>query len=139
MSSYWSSVRFFCFQQKTAYEMRISGWSSVVCSSDLLSGKRLPNAPEWTRGGSAEYRAPLTASLTGYGRIDGSHKSSVYYQQNLDPYAFQGPRTIVNARVGIDTGSGVTFEAFARNLRSEERRVGKACVSTCRSRWSPYH
>src|SRR3546814_15320634 len=25
------------------------------------------------------------------------------------------------------------------NLRSEERRVGKACVSTCRSRWSPYH
>src|SRR3546814_17452098 len=27
----------------------------------------------------------------------------------------------------------------ARVLRSEERRVGKACVSTCRSRWSPYH
>src|SRR3546814_10490728 len=27
----------------------------------------------------------------------------------------------------------------ARTLRSEERRVGKECVSTCRSRWSPYH
>src|SRR3546814_17408611 len=26
-----------------------------------------------------------------------------------------------------------------RNFRSEERRVGKECVSTCRSRWSPYH
>src|SRR3546814_7153053 len=26
-----------------------------------------------------------------------------------------------------------------RNHRSEERRVGKECVSTCRSRWSPYH
>src|SRR3546814_11067444 len=26
-----------------------------------------------------------------------------------------------------------------KELRSEERRVGKACVSTCRSRWSPYH
>ena len=25
------------------------------------------------------------------------------------------------------------------NFRSEERRVGKECVSTCRSRWSPYH
>src|SRR3546814_12200014 len=25
------------------------------------------------------------------------------------------------------------------DLRSEERRVGKECVSTCRSRWSPYH
>src|SRR3546814_20031611 len=29
--------------------------------------------------------------------------------------------------------------AFACNFRSEERRVGKECVSTCRSRWSPYH
>src|SRR3546814_11642898 len=28
---------------------------------------------------------------------------------------------------------------FARFMRSEERRVGKECVSTCRSRWSPYH
>src|SRR3546814_20333528 len=27
----------------------------------------------------------------------------------------------------------------ARHIRSEERRVGKECVSTCRSRWSPYH
>src|SRR3546814_9332400 len=83
-----SIVFFFFFKQKTAYEMRISDWSSDVCSSDL--------------------------------RIDGSHKSSVYYQQNLDPYAFQGPRTIVNARVGIETGSGVTFEAFARNLFNDK-------------------
>src|SRR3546814_10499150 len=29
--------------------------------------------------------------------------------------------------------------ALALGLRSEERRVGKECVSTCRSRWSPYH
>src|SRR3546814_16776705 len=29
--------------------------------------------------------------------------------------------------------------AFHLYLRSEERRVGKECVSTCRSRWSPYH
>src|SRR3546814_13745637 len=28
---------------------------------------------------------------------------------------------------------------IAQSLRSEERRVGKECVSTCRSRWSPYH
>src|SRR3546814_18030970 len=30
-------------------------------------------------------------------------------------------------------------QADARVTRSEERRVGKECVSTCRSRWSPYH
>src|SRR3546814_18638335 len=37
----------------------------------------------------------------------------------------------------LDCVIGFHLEAPAR--RSEERRVGKACVSTCRSRWSPYH
>src|SRR3546814_12011053 len=31
------------------------------------------------------------------------------------------------------------LQALARPVRSEERRVGKGCVSTCRSRWSPHH
>src|SRR3546814_7836143 len=31
------------------------------------------------------------------------------------------------------------LEVSERTIRSEERRVGKECVSTCRSRWSPYH
>src|SRR3546814_18068775 len=39
------------------------------------------------------------------------------------------------ARIGAIHGSGVAFVA----MRSEESRVGKECVSTCRSRWSPYH
>src|SRR3546814_13322563 len=33
----------------------------------------------------------------------------------------------------------VSYGAFVRDVRSEERRVGKECVSTCGSRWSPYH
>src|SRR3546814_18811223 len=45
---------------------------------------------------------------------------------------------------GIDAGvRRATRHAAARQrlarIRSEERRVGKECVSTCRSRWSPYH
>src|SRR3546814_5874618 len=36
---------FFFFKQKTAYEMRISDWSSDVCSSDLLHADRRPDAP----------------------------------------------------------------------------------------------
>src|SRR3546814_8511648 len=79
---------FFFFKQKTAYEMRISDWSSDVCSSDLALEDR-------RRVGSA----------FGLGRIEG--------------------------RVGDHLSR--------RTLRSEERRVGKECVSTCRSRWSPYH
>src|SRR3546814_21007756 len=33
----------------------------------------------------------------------------------------------------------VAIAGWRKILRSEERRVGKECVSTCRSRWSPYH
>src|SRR3546814_1887367 len=81
---------FFFFKQKTAYEMRISDWSSDVCSSDLH-------------------------------KID-QPVLSQYCQQALI-------KRIGNAAL-IHDGA---------NERSEERRVGKECVSTCRSRWSPYH
>src|SRR3546814_21060385 len=37
------------------------------------------------------------------------------------------------------TEAGQDYFATVRKARSEERRVGKECVSTCRSRWSPYH
>src|SRR3546814_4510593 len=86
---------FFFFKQKTAYEMRISDWSSDVCSSDL--------APE--RGELAIDVGALVAVLRAAHPVDG-------------------------------VGS-VLFADFQK--RSEERRVGKECVSTCRSRWSPYH
>src|SRR3546814_8868330 len=83
---------FFFFKQKTAYEMRISDWSSDVCSSDL-----------W-----------LPDSLTP------SDSSS----------SLGAPGSTCG--VLLDAGNSVAW-------RSEERRVGKECVSTCRSRWSPYH
>src|SRR3546814_5472643 len=84
---------FFFFKQKTAYEMRISDWSSDVCSSDL---------PITKTGGVVG----LKGNLAPEGAI-----VKVAGMKNLK---FRGPR-------------------------SEERRVGKECVSTCRSRWSPYH
>src|SRR3546814_2606224 len=77
----------FFFKQKTAYEMRISDWSSDVCSSDLPH----PGGLRRGRGGGARTALPGECA------------------------------------------------APIRPRRSEERRVGKECVSTCRSRWSPYH
>src|SRR3546814_6772614 len=74
----------FFFKQKTAYEMRISDWSSDVCSSDLP-------IPCWH---SSAMSAAIWRSMPGRSTL---------------------------------------------TTRSEERRVGKECVSTCRSRWSPYH
>src|SRR3546814_2488508 len=44
--------------------------------------------------------------------------------------AFEGAEFLLKGLQTLDIGDG---------KRSEERRVGKECVSTCRSRWSPYH
>src|SRR3546814_7060545 len=41
--------------------------------------------------------------------------------------------------VGFEEGNGPHQLFLGGQYRSEERRVGKECVSTCRSRWSPYH
>src|SRR3546814_10492828 len=78
-----TSSLFFFFKQKTAYEMRISDWSSDVCSSDL-------------------------------------------------------PTISCGCCRGASGGGGASWRTWCFR-RSEERRVGKECVSTCRSRWSPYH
>src|SRR3546814_3564030 len=43
-----------------------------------------------------------------------------------------GAQLIVEAEIDVDG-------RIQGTVRSEERRVGKECVSTCRSRWSPYH
>src|SRR3546814_5310045 len=86
---------FFFFKQKTAYEMRISDWSSDVCSSDLF----MASPPK-----AADRQAKPTTV-----RVRPTHRHS----------------------------SGAVQSR--RDGRSEERRVGKECVSTCRSRWSPYH
>src|SRR3546814_12418578 len=90
------------FKQKTAYEMRISDWSSDVCSSDLLSRTSVlfcMNWPIWMEflPCPASKKCPATWSMRCLKRTPAS------------------------------------------SSRSEERRVGKECVSTCRSRWSPDH
>src|SRR3546814_5732680 len=92
---------FFFFKQKTAYEMRISDWSSDVCSSDLCEGGA-------AAGSSCHLSHPESTP-----RQDQHHRL-----QALEP----ARRAVGSARE-----------------RSEERRVGKECVSTCRSRWSPCH
>src|SRR3546814_20604372 len=95
----------FFFKQKTAYEMRISDWSSDVCSSDLAGRFSTPcNRANW--------RSDRRLCDKGYGPCR-RHARSGARRTNRS----LGPRA----------------------TRSEERRVGKGCVSTCRYRWSPYH
>src|SRR3546814_19237881 len=93
--------------------MRISDWSSDVCSSDLagfidkLAG---PRSEAWAPFIVREQMNPTAA----FDRL------------------WAGP-------MGRNLGTLVTLVRIATGAaRSEERRVGKECVSTCRSRWSPY-
>src|SRR3546814_17060439 len=101
-------ISFFFFKQKTAYEMRISDWSSDVCSSDLSVPRscrchrdeppRQLRGTDWLPSGSAPRPIRPTWRRSRWWR----HRSA------------------------------------RSRPRSEERRVGKECVSTCRSRWAPY-
>src|SRR3546814_16475027 len=96
--------------------MRISDWSSDVCSSDLVKTK---SRARHCRGkASAEWPAiwPRTRSPA-----SGRQTETMMADQRFTLYWRTGVREVVEGR------------------RSEERRVGKESVSTCRSRWSPCH
>src|SRR3546814_12360314 len=97
--------------------MRISDWSSDVCSSDLVAAA----------SGDAEHPCPFVGDAVGA-------------QLQL---AFVALLRHANGDLLVDhvdhaADCAATVEQGCRT-RSEERRVGKECVSTCRSRWSTYH
>src|SRR3546814_9661533 len=63
-----------------------------------------------------------------------------YDNPYLNPFKeFQRAKTHPRIREHLEGGKRIACGARALTERSEERRVGKECVSTCRSRWSPYH
>src|SRR3546814_11129107 len=117
---------FFFFKQKTAYEMRISDWSSDVCSSDLIRDtvERLAEQQLGIQTNQVEqlHRPHCVAQRALNGFVDFSGLG--------DTFLHKSDCVIVKRDQDV-----VQDEA----RRSEERRVGKECVSTCRSRWSPYH
>src|SRR3546814_18322412 len=97
--------------------MRISDWSSDVCSSDLVRKLRIPLkylANLLTAGDEAPVALALERMLAMRAYMRRKHVDGV-----LD--------AAIVERVGLT------------QHRSEERRVGKECVSTCRSRWWPFH
>src|SRR3546814_18301065 len=97
--------------------MRISDWRSDVCSSDLLHDRN-----PWKLGKFAmQIIAPVADSYFLH-----VHRSPWH---GLDAIEIAD----VLRRMRVDKLYAVD------HARSEERRVGKECVRTCRSRWSPYH
>src|SRR3546814_13115474 len=115
--------------------MRISDWSSDVCSSDLnfafsslLGMADMPSPASYGPDYTPQMAAAIASCTASISRLD--------------------------ARISVSSAASAwnrraTWSGYARALqlqsaevdeiRSEERRVGKECVSTCRSRWSPDH
>src|SRR3546814_13683968 len=99
--------------------MRISDWSSDVCSSDLFTNGELAGA----------VRGPVPGLwLAGLAR---NHLDALRNHEGR----IEADAELANQRHVLAGIAGQAGEEF----RSEERRVGKECVSTCRSRWSQYH
>src|SRR3546814_3757414 len=110
---------FFFFKQKTAYEMRISDWSSDVCSSDLQNGPDVG-------GHRHDWESVVVFQKQGEEkpRFLAASRHGGYSTHPINEVPMEGNRVKI---------------VYHKDGRSEERRVGKECVSTCRSRWSPYH
>src|SRR3546814_11829916 len=103
--------------------MRISDWSSDVCSSDLRD-----NGADVTDDSLANLIVKLRHELVGQDQVQAVLSS---FRQNT----FERICGKVLELVYIET----KVLALVLRDRSEERRVGKECVSTCSSRWSRYH
>src|SRR3546814_15863588 len=112
--------------------MRMSDWGSDVCSSDLL-GELLHALVEVQEAGE---------------RVDGPcFRLDVLDHQDLAVPGIEGRlgqvfRNLLSNAVTFSPPRGTIRLSAQRQagtvVRSEERRLGNECVSTCRSRWSPY-
>src|SRR3546814_11125491 len=124
--------------------MRISDWSSDVCSSDLQTAAapepdsrqvKLDDIPSGLIGAVTVVKT-LTPDLDA---------NAIAGSANIETVnAFDRRKTFVTATGAVGYNHlgkthPVEGDISFGTLRSEERRVGKECVSTCRSRWSPYH
>src|SRR3546814_21074231 len=105
--------------------MRISDWSSDVCSSDLSFEPLGQDVGADARKIHAEIAEPLWA------------QHQLAHHQQRPSFADEIKRMRRTTGVFIAAARGDLRRSYFS--RSEERRVGKECVSPCRSRWSQYH
>src|SRR3546814_19466647 len=109
-----------CCKQKTAYDVRISDWSSDVCSSDLDAD-----------------RAGEVDRLDAVRIVEGQDQLVAVERDRRRGAADRQPLPVGQRAAAADEGP--VARALVQHDRSEERRVGKECVSTCSSRWSSTH
>src|SRR3546814_14464793 len=99
---------------------------------DLGSGKTREIAPQWDRSADG-----ITLSTDGATIYTSAQDLGQHPLFAVDIASGKATRVIADGSIGSFSIAGPSNAA--PTTRSEERRVGKECVSTCRSRWSPYH
>src|SRR3546814_13402147 len=104
--------------------MRISDWSSDVCSSDLADDEDHDH-----QFGQGE------AALVAFAAAGGPRGIEHQAKEKLHQRHYYNPARFCNWRIGRRMARMMS----ATHDRSEESRVGKECVRTCRSRWWPCH
>src|SRR3546814_14600705 len=125
--------------------MRISDWSSDVCSADLgpedrLSGRDGTVPITWDA--AEQYREDAAVALGAIPEIAINKALADSLQEAielLDDCEIAHPGRWEAALAMVGRSKLLNNSDPSKEHRSEERRVGKECVSTCRSRWSPYH
>src|SRR3546814_17929356 len=117
----------FFFKQETAYELRMSEWSADVCSSDLRLALEAV-------GGKQAIRID---GMTLPARRDGEGRLSMPLLPTDMVVTPQRDAMAIEVEEYGKTDCLRRVEA-PKEIRSDERRVGKESVSTCRSRWSTY-
>src|SRR3546814_12078714 len=114
--------------------MRISEWSSDVCSSDLIDAERLEVRHGVLHEGAG--KGPAEGALRAEEGLAQRAAVGRRHQRRQREIAEPLTRRQQDLAVAVvDQGPGVDG---GRADRAEERRVGKGCVSTCRYGWSPY-
>src|SRR3546814_19430509 len=124
--------------------MRISDWSSDVCSSDLLDFADVRSV-----------MGEMGKAMMGTGEAEGDGRALQAAEKAianplLDGVSMRGAKGVIVSIVGGDDMRLMEVEEAANHLRalvdpdanisrSETRRRGKECGSTCRTRWSPSH
>src|SRR3546814_18826063 len=117
---------FVFFKQETAYEMRISDWSSDVCSSDLRIADHFDEMRRTVPEG--------TVVMVSHADVI---RAAVCHVLGLSPDNWQRFE-ITPGSISRIAAEAEGYRLLSLNERSEERRVGKECVSPCRSRGSRY-
>src|SRR3546814_15273055 len=135
--------------------MRISDWSSDVCSSDLLTGvqrQRLLDGrwvaaegiiwPEFDPAVHLVDRFDIPDDWTRYWTVDFGYIHpfvAQWWAVDPDGVLYLYRELVHTKRLVEDHARQMLEQVITDGTRSEERRVGKECVSTCRSRWSQIH